>query len=208
MYDKRDRCRDNRASLPSIMHHLADKAVIRQLVEDARSRPSDRAQRFDDRNACSAARSIMRARIRYKALTNFGGHLAVIETTCSAFGIFVTSTVPTHSCRCRYDLARPMAGLRSFDATVRRSSLTSVLLSRDGTLGLTKLTSNGPAKLRHFGRDYEPACQKTKKPIHELLRPRARPRPVAISSEPVMRLRRRALLGSLSRSRNRPASST
>jgi hypothetical protein len=74
MYDGRDHRRDNRASLPSIMHHLADKAVIRQLVEDVRSRPSARARRFADRDACAAVRSIMRARIRYNALTTLSSH--------------------------------------------------------------------------------------------------------------------------------------
>jgi len=74
MYDPRDHRRDNRASLPSIMHHLADKAVLRQLVEDARSRTSDRVQPSSEQNARAAARSIMRARIRYNALTASTSH--------------------------------------------------------------------------------------------------------------------------------------
>jgi hypothetical protein len=74
MYDERDHRRDNRASLPSIMHQLADKAVIRRLIEDARSWLPGHAQRFRQRNACAAARSIMRARIRYEALATRASH--------------------------------------------------------------------------------------------------------------------------------------
>jgi hypothetical protein len=74
VYDSRDRRRDNRASLPSIMHHLADKAVIRQLLEDAGLRPSGHAEHSGKQNSCAAVRSITRARIRYDALTRSARH--------------------------------------------------------------------------------------------------------------------------------------